>query len=230
MRIAIVDDELEMRTYVSSLLSARDYSCTQFAGGREAITAFARDTFDLLIVDWNMNGLSGLEVVQWVRKNLETPMPIIMLTSRSDEHDIVEGLEAGADDFIIKPEKANVIAARVAALVRRTHPQPAADKQQRFGRYTFDTVSATVVLDGEEIRLTAKEFALALSFFQNMQRPLSRAYLLETIWNSVADLPTRTLDVHVSRIRTRLKLSRENGFRIQTIFGFGYRFKSYDDI
>jgi DNA-binding response OmpR family regulator len=229
MRIAIVDDEQEMRSYLSELLMARQYRCSQFAGGREVISAFGRDTFDMLIVDWNMSGMSGVEVIRWMRKNIQSTLPIIMLTSRSDERDIVEGLEAGADDFIIKPEKANVIAARVAALMRRSTAQPTVERQRQFGRYTFDTSASIVALDGEEITLTSKEFALALAFFQNMHRPLSRAYLLETVWNSVADLPTRTLDVHVSRIRGKLRLSRENGFRIQTIFGFGYRFESYDD-
>jgi DNA-binding response OmpR family regulator len=229
MRIAIVDDEQEMRSYLSDLLTERHYSCFQFVGGREVISAFARDTFDMLIIDWNMNGMSGVEVIRAVRANLEPRIPIIMLTSRSDERDIVEGLEAGADDFIVKPEKASVIAARVAALVRRTSAPQQAERELTFGRYTFDTVAATIMLDGVEIALTSKEFALALAMFRNVHRPLSRAYLLETIWNSVADLPTRTLDVHVSRIRTKLKLSRENGFRIQTIFGFGYRFESYDE-
>jgi DNA-binding response OmpR family regulator len=229
MRIAIADDELEMRNFLSTLLTERGYSCAPYPGGREVITALGRDTYDMLIVDWNMNGLSGVEVIAWVRKNLKTHLPIIMLTSRSDERDIVEGLGAGADDFIIKPEKANVIAARVAALIRRTQAQPSPDRELTFGRYTFDTIAAMAKLDGEDVSLTAKEFALALALFQNMHRPLSRAYLLETVWNSVADLPTRTLDVHVSRIRNKLKLSRENGFRIQTIFGFGYRFESYDE-
>jgi DNA-binding response OmpR family regulator len=229
MRIAIVDDEQEMRSYLSELLTQRRYKCLSFVGGREVVSAFARDTFDMLIVDWNMPGMNGVEVIRWVRKNIESPIPIIMLTSRSDERDIVEGLEAGADDFIVKPEKANVIAARVAALARRSTVQPAPERQRQFGRYTFDTAGSIASLDGVEIALTSKEFALALVFFQNMYRPLSRTYLLETVWNSVADLPTRTLDVHVSRIRSKLQLARENGYRIQTIFGFGYRFESYDD-
>jgi DNA-binding response OmpR family regulator len=229
MRIAVVDDELEMRNYLSELLSQRQFKCLPFVGGRDVISAFGRDTFDMLIIDWNMSGMSGIEVIRWVRKNVEAPIPIIMLTSRSDERDIVEGLEAGADDFIVKPEKANVIAARVAALIRRSGAQATPERQHQFGRYTFDTAGSIVTLDGVEITLTSKEFALALAFFQNMHRPLSRTYLLETVWNSVADLPTRTLDVHVSRIRSKLQLARENGYRIQTIFGFGYRFESYGD-
>jgi DNA-binding response OmpR family regulator len=229
VRIAIVDDEQEMRSYLSEVLTQRQYKCSPFVGGREAILAFARDTFDMLIVDWNMSGMSGVDVIRWVRKNVEAPIPIILLTSRSDERDVVEGLEAGADDFIVKPEKANVIAARVAALFRRSTAAPTTERQKQFGRYTFDTAGSIVTLDGVEIAMTSKEFALALVFFQNMHRPLSRTYLLETVWNSVADLPTRTLDVHVSRIRSKLQLARENGCRIQTIFGFGYRFESYGE-
>jgi DNA-binding response OmpR family regulator len=228
MRIAIVDDEEEIRNFLSTLLTTHNHSCTSFVGGREVMAAFGRDTFDMLIIDWNMRGMSGVDVIRWVRENVPGRIPIVMLTSRSDERDIVEGLQAGADDFIIKPEKASVIAARIEALLRRAAPDQIRPRVEAHGRYSFDTVAGTVELSGEKIDLTAKEFALALAFFRNPHRALSRAYLLETVWNSVADLPTRTMDVHVSRIRTKLKLSHENGFRIQTIFGFGYRFEACD--
>jgi DNA-binding response OmpR family regulator len=229
MRIAVVDDDAPTRSYLTQVLEAQGHNVTPFVNGREAISALTRDTFDLIIVDWNMPIVSGIEIISWARKNLEVHLPIIMLTNRSDEHDIVQALESGADDFIIKPEKASVISARVAALLRRTNVAQAAPRQQAFGRFLFDSTSSSVSLDGEDIPMTSKEYALALAFFQNQHRALSRAYLLETIWNSVADLPTRTLDVHVSRIRAKLKLSRENGFRLQTIFGFGYRLEAYDD-
>lgn len=229
MRIAIVDDDEEMRNYLSNLLTHQQYGCSTFSNGRDALTALVRDTFDLLLVDWNMRGMTGIEVIRTARQNNNRHLPIIMITSRSDERDIVEGLAAGADDFIVKPERAGVIVARVAALLRRTSVQPVTERQITFGRYTFDTAAGTVRLGDEMIVLTAKEFALALALFQNIHRPLSRAYLLETVWNSVAALPTRTLDVHVSRIRTKLRLSSENGFRIQTIFGFGYRFEAVDE-
>jgi DNA-binding response OmpR family regulator len=225
MRIAIVDDEEETRNFLSALLITHNHSCTTFAGGRDVISAFGRDTFDMLIIDWNMRGMSGVDVIRWVRENVPGRIPIILLTSRSDERDIVEGLQAGADDFIIKPEKSSIIAARVAAVLRRATPDQARPRVEVFGSYVFDTGAGTVELAGEKIDVTAKEYALALTFFRNPHRALSRAYLLETVWNSVADLPTRTMDVHVSRIRTKLKLSRDNGFQIQTIFGFGYRFE-----
>jgi DNA-binding response OmpR family regulator len=229
MRIAIVDDDPAARNYLDHVLVDRGYLCTQFSGGREALQALGRDTFDMLIVDWNMPGVTGIEIVEWARKNVTTPLPIIILTSRSDEFDIVRGLESGADDFIVKPETAGVIGARVSALLRRAAAVRPVARVHVFGDYTFDTSASAVRMGTDEIALTSKEFALALAFFQNQHRALSRSYILETIWNSVADLPTRTLDVHVSRIRSKLNLGRESGFRLHTIFGFGYRLESYEE-
>jgi DNA-binding response OmpR family regulator len=230
MRIAVVDDDEATRAYLSQILSNANYGCTAFANGRDMMSALTRDTFDLVIVDWNMPGLNGIDIIKATRADSTNHIPIIMLTSRSDERDIVDGLKAGADDFITKPERESVILARVEALLRRTRVSSPAPRTHEFGAYTFDTMTHSVKFGADEIVLTAKEFALALCLFQNQHRALSRAYLLETIWNSVADLPTRTLDVHVSRIRTKLHLSRESGFRIQTIFGFGYRLEAYDEL
>jgi DNA-binding response OmpR family regulator len=229
MRIAIVDDDATMRTYIGALLSGEGHLCTTFDNGRSVVTALSRDTFDLLCVDWNMPGLSGVEVVAWARENVASCPPILMLTSRTDERDIVEGLESGADDYLVKPASAPVILARVAALLRRAAPRRTTERYETHGIYTFDRVSESVHYDGVDVALTSKEFALTAAFFENQHRALSRAYILETIWKSVGDLPTRTLDVHVSRIRTKLKLNPENGYRLQTIFGFGYRLESADE-
>lgn len=226
MRIAVVDDDAQMRSFLDELLTQHGHSCTQFADGRAATTALSRDTFDLMFVDWNMPGMTGVEVVGWTLQNVSTPPRIIMLTSRTEERDVVDGLAAGADDYIIKPETGPVILARVAALFRRSAPQGVDGRFDEFGIYRFDRVTESVTFDGNEVMLTSKEFALAKAFFENQHRALSRPYILETIWKSNADLATRTLDVHVSRIRTKLKLTPERGYRLQTIFGFGYRLES----
>ncbi len=229
MRIAVVDDDAPTREFIDQLLGANGHSCTQFANGRDIVTALSRDTFDLLFVDWNMPFVSGVEVVAWARQNLSKCPPIIMLTSRMDEKDVILGLEAGADDYIVKPESGAVILARVAALFRRAAPASVSDRFDQFGQYKFDRVTESVAFNDVDVSLTSKEFALAKAFFENQHRALSRAYILETIWKSVGDLPTRTLDVHVSRIRTKLKLNPENGYRLQTIFGFGYRLESAEE-
>jgi DNA-binding response OmpR family regulator len=229
MRIAVVDDDMEARNLMETLLVQQGHKCAKFSNGRELVTALSRDTFDLLMVDWNMPVMSGIEVVSWARENLPNCPPIIMLTSRMDEKDIVLGLESGADDYIIKPASAPIILARVAALLRRSAPPVADERFDQFGIYRFDRITGTVTFGDAEVTLTSKEFALAKAFFENQHRALSRAYILETIWKVVSDLPTRTLDVHVSRIRTKLKLIPENGYRLQTIFGFGYRLESADE-
>ncbi len=229
MRIAVVDDDAPTRGFIEQVLGQHGHVCTPFDNGRDIVTALSRDTFDLLFLDWNMPVMNGIEVVRWARENMPKCPPIIMLTSRMDEKDVIQGLEAGADDYIVKPESGPVILARVAALLRRAAPQSSSDRYDDFGGYRFDRVAETVAFGDHEASLTTKEFALAKAFFENQNRALSRAYILETIWKVVGDLPTRTLDVHVSRIRTKLRLNPENGYRLQTIFGFGYRLESADE-
>jgi len=227
MRIAIVDDDEASIDFVSQVLSERDHVCVPFLRSRDLPLALQRDTYDLLILDWNMPDLSGIEIVAWARAHLPTCPPVIMLTSRSDKEDIAAALNAGADDFIVKPESAVVIAARVEAVLRRTTVQPADDRIETYGPYVFDRLNEAVTLNDEPVVLTSKEFALARLFFANLHKPLSRRYLMETVWKSVADLSTRTLDMHVSRIRAKLNLRSDNGYHLQTVFGYGYRLESF---
>lgn len=229
MRIAVADDEEGIRTFLSSILVEAGHQCAVFRDGRELMTALQRDTFDLIIADWIMPGMSGIEVLQRARQTLSPCPPFIMLTSRADKTDVADALNAGADDYIIKPEAQNVILARVDAVMRRgaLPPEPPA-RTESFGPYCFDRMTESATLHDEAIALTAREFALAMLFFHNPNRALSRAYILETLWNSVPDLPTRTLDMHISRIRAKLHLGPENGYRLQTIFGHGYRLEIFD--
>ena len=230
MQIGIADDDKGVLDYLERTLEPQGYPCMRFSDGRELIKALPRETFDLLIVDWNMPEQSGIEVIHWAQKNLALCPPIILMTSRSSGDDIVRGLEIGADDYIVKPENANVILARVRSALRRARPQAATERFQSYGSFDFDRSNNSVNMKGETVSLTPKEFALAELFFRNGHRPLSRGYILQNVWHSVADLPTRTLDMHVSRVRAKLKLKPENGFRLQTVFGFGYRFEQFDSV
>jgi DNA-binding response OmpR family regulator len=176
-----------------------------------------------------MPGMTGLEVIQWSQENLDPVPPAIVLTSRADKSDIVHALEAGADDFIVKPETANVIVARVGAALRRSRLRKGSDFIARHGPYEFDKLASSVRLDGNSIALTAKEFGLIQLFFRNLNRPLSRSYIMQRVWGSVVDLPTRTLDMHVSRLRSKLELRPERGYGLQTVFGYGYRLDSLEE-
>ncbi|MBC9035194.1 response regulator transcription factor [Sphingomonas sp. JC676] len=227
MRIAIVDDDEGVIEFAAAALSAAGHACAGFRNGAALLAALRRQTFDLILLDWNLPDSSGMELLRSIREAVSRSTAIIMLTSRSDKDDIAAALHAGADDYVVKPESSSVIVARVQAVLRRAMPSAAQERVLQFGPYSFDRLTERVLVKEEEVALSAKEFQLALTLFENMHRALSRSYLLETIWQSSADLSTRTLDMHVSRIRTKLKLTPENGYRIVAISGYGYRIERF---
>lgn len=224
MHIALVDDDFDEIADVAEILRDSGCECSLFSSAEELMAALRRETFDILLLDWNMQGMSGLKVLAWARENINPPPPVIMLTNRDRKEDIVFALEAGAVDYIRKPEDPEVVRARIKAALRRRQaekPVPA-----HFGEFHFDNLAQSVTYGDETISLRHKEFELARLLFDNVNRPLSRGYLLQKIWQSSPNVETRTLDVHVSRIRAKLKLGPERGFALQTIFGFGYRLDS----
>jgi len=223
MRIATLEDDEAQATAVSGLLTGAGHSCSTFGTARALMAALRRDTFDLLILDWNLPDMSGIETIAWVQANNPTPPPILLLTSRAEEADVVTGLNAGADDYVIKPAQASVLLARVAALLRRAYPERAVDGVEAFGDYRFDVAAGEAVVRGDPVTLTAKELGLALMLFRNTHRALSRTHLLEAVWGRNPDLPSRTLDMHISRIRSKLGLRPENGLRLVPVYSYGYR-------
>ena len=223
--IAILEDDLALAGFVEKALTEAGHKCELFADGQRLSRALHRETYDLLILDWNVPGVSGYEILEWMKANLDAPPPSLMLTSRSAEEDIVAGLSAGADDYVIKPVTPAVLKARVEALVRRAYPTPVPGIEA-YGHYLFDTRAETAELSGQPVSLTAKEFALALLLFRNLHRALSRAYIFESLWGRNPDLPTRTLDAHVSNVRTKLNLRPDNGFKLVPIYAYGYRLEA----
>jgi DNA-binding response OmpR family regulator len=225
MRIAILEDDLALASFVEKSLREGGHVCELYSDGQQLIRALRRETFDLLILDWNVPGMSGYDILHWMKANGDLGPPALMLTSRSAEEDIVEGLQAGADDYVIKPVTPPILLARVNALARRAYP-PAPSGIETFGAYCFDTRAETVNLDGQPISVTAKEFALALLLFRNTHRALSRAYIFESLWGRNPDLPTRTLDAHVSNVRTKLNLRPANGYKLTPVYAYGYRLEA----
>jgi DNA-binding response OmpR family regulator len=222
MRVAIVDDDRDITRHLSVALSAEGFAVETFGSAAAFRTAVARDTFDAVIIDWNMPGESGIDIVRWATSTLPDPPPFLMMTSRTGEADIVVGLEAGANDFIVKPVSISVLKARVMAAVRE-RSRLFQREVVTFDGYTIDRPMQTISLDGKTIPLTQKEFQLAALLFGKLDRPLSRGYLLAEVWGVAAAVETRTLDVHISRIRQKLGLGPENLYVLQTVFGFGYR-------
>jgi DNA-binding response OmpR family regulator len=223
MRIAVLDDDTNLLELVSTILNSAGHSVHPFSSGKDMLHHLRRDSYDMLILDWQVPDLNGTEVMHWVREKLPANMPILFMTSRSGEDDIVAGLAAGADDYMIKPIRRGELVARVQALLRRAYPNQHMPEHLEFGQYVFETRSARLTLSGELIELTQKEFDLALLLFRNLGRPLSRAYILEAVWSRDIEIPSRTMDTHISRVRSKLQLRPENGFRLAPVYSYGYR-------
>lgn len=222
MKIAVLDDDPAHNELIAGVLTQAGHEAVLYERPDAALRDLRRQTFDLLLLDWNLPGMSGIEVLEQLRQ-APAPPPVLLITSRAEEADIIRGLEAGADDYVVKPIQPAVLAARVAAVLRRAFPAPPAAGPEDFGRYRYLAGEQAIFLDGTRRDLTAKELQLALVLFRSAARALSRDYLLETVWGRNPDLETRTLDAHLSRLRNKLELRPENGFRLVTIYGFGYR-------
>jgi DNA-binding response OmpR family regulator len=228
MRIAIADDEADVLAYLKSIIDELGHSSVTFSDGNLLSQSLMRETYDLVILDWSMPKKDGLETLAWMQSALQERPPVIMMTNRTAKKDISDALNAGADDYISKPEDRSVIAARINAMLRRSAGVGAFDTKVTYGKYEFDRIEQTVAYDDKKVLLTAKEFELADLFFRNRDRTLSRNYIMETIWRTTAALATRTLDMHISRVRSKLDLKPENGFRIFTVFGYGYRLETME--
>lgn len=227
MRIALADDDRDIRDQVSAVVQKAGHVVDEFTNGLDMQKALQRDTYDVVLLDWNMPGRTGFQVVEWASENVEFPPPIILLTSRQDKSDIVAGLEAGAVDYIVKPESDEVIGARIEAAARRTSVKETRETAE-FGPFLVNYSARSISRDGEPVTLTAKEYDLAVLFFENIDRPLSRSYLFSRVWGGNIDVETRTIDMHISRLRSKLGLTPESGLVIRTVFGFGYRMDHFE--
>jgi DNA-binding response OmpR family regulator len=223
MRIAVLDNDRSQTELICQVLSSAGHSCHLFDNGKDMLNQLRRESYDMLILHWQTGDLGSAEIVRWARERLSPNLPILFITSRSCEDDIVAGLAAGADDYMIKPLRRGELVARVQALLRRAYPSRDEIEQIVFGNYVFEARTGRLTVNGNQVEVTQKEFDLALLFFRNIGRPLSRAYILEAVWARDIEVPSRTMDTHVSRVRSKLKLRPEHGFRLAPVYSYGYR-------
>ncbi|WGS47273.1 response regulator transcription factor (plasmid) [Burkholderia sp. JSH-S8] len=224
MRIAVLEDDPAQCAFVSQILTAAGHTCLAFNEGKVFTKHLKRETFDLLVLDWAVPGVSGEEVLKWVRANQTAhSVPIIFMTVRDDEAGITRILDAGADDYVVKPVSGPVLLARIDSLLRRAYSLNAETAVREFGPYRFDANLKQAYVGDQPVNLTMKEFELALLLFQNLDRPLSRAHIVDLIWKQAADIPSRTLDTHMSMLRAKLGLRPGSGYRLTPIYGYGYR-------
>jgi DNA-binding response OmpR family regulator len=239
MRIAILEDDPDQQSHLvrtlEHLLTVGDttVACTTFADGTALQGVLRRESFDLLVLDWNVPGLEGVELLKWLRTWQRDLVPVLMLSSRASEQDVVQALNFGADDYIVKPFRPLELRARVQRLMARRTPVAQSD-QERFGRWEFDRLTQSVLIHpvappgapAERHALTDREFKLALTLFQHIGGVVSRAHLLESAGYSSEELPSRTLDSHIYRLRSKLGLEAERGLSLRTVYGRGYRLEA----
>jgi DNA-binding response OmpR family regulator len=222
MRIAVLDDDPFLLELIKGTLERHDHVCHTYSEGASLLKDVRYETFDLLIVDWHLPDMDGTDVVQAVRQMGGYQPPILLITRRNDERDVIEALNRGADDFMSKPLRMGELVARMTALLRRAFPE-AMGTRLAFGPYVFDAVKRALSVRGQPVELKNREYELALFMFRNAGRLLSRAHLREVVWGDVTEAPSRSLDTHISRLRSKLDLTESNGYTISAVYGMGYR-------
>jgi DNA-binding response OmpR family regulator len=224
MQVAVLDDDFHQLDLLCNAAQALGYTSHRFSTGAALTQALPRATFDLFLVDWELPDMSGLDVLRALRSRHRVQAPVIFVTHRGDERDVVQALSAGADDYVVKPVRSAELKARMLAQLRRIHPQAA--QELRHGDFVLQPGSRSVYYLGQPIELKQREFELAQCLFVHLGQLLSRSYLMQTVWGIDADVPTRTLDTHISAVRSKLGLRPERGYRLGAVYGHGYRLES----
>ena len=223
IRVGILEDDKDQSALLQLWLSDAGYDVAACADGPAFIRTAQSRGFDLMILDWMVPGMDGLEVLEWVRLNIHERVPVVFLTARGEEKQIVKALDAGADDYVTKPARSAELLARVGSLARRSGLTAKQPETLEIGEFVLDRKLDQVMKNGESVALTSREFKLAWFLFNNLSKILSRDYLLRHIWNINVAVNTRTVDTHVSRIRSKLGLRPENGWKLSSVYHHGYR-------
>lgn len=221
VRILTVEDDERIRASVRLALEDEGWEVDEAPTGEDALAAFRRAPADVVLVDIMLPGMSGFDLCRNLRRFSD--VPIIVVTARADTHDVVAGLEAGADDYLTKPFAPKELSARIRALLRRARPSAAGHAMLVFGGLEIVPDEGRVTLDGRDIALTKTEFRLLCELAQDPGGVFSREVLLERVWGYGYFGDGRLVDVHVRRLRTKVETDPANPRHIVTVRGLGYR-------
>ncbi len=227
MNIAFLEDNLAFAQDVIVALTSAGHRVQHFLSGRECLKVVSGEQFDLCVLDWEVPDMSGFEVLASLRLKGNVP-PVIFLTGRDAEEDIVKVMDAGADDYIVKPPNLNVLVARVNAHLRRSQGNLHQEQVVSYGELSVDFSKRKFSLSGLAVKLTEKETELALYLFGQVGVLLSRAHLTKVVWGTSPDIDTRTIDVHISHLRSKLNLLPQHGWRLVSVYHQGYRLERLD--
>ena len=220
-RILTVEDDERIRTAVRLALEDEGWQVVEAESGEDALNAFTREPADVVLIDIMLPGLDGFDVCRAIRR--ASDVPIVMVTARADTHDVVAGLEAGADDYLTKPFAPKELSARIRALLRRVRTTDPGSKQLVFDDHEIIPDEGVVRVDGDEAHLTKTEFRLLVELASNPGRVFSREVLLERVWGYGYFGDGRLVDVHIRRLRTKIETDSANPRHVVTVRGLGYK-------
>lgn len=223
-RILTVEDDERIRAAVKLALEDEGWTVDEAASGEEAVIRFGRLPADVVLIDIMLPGIDGFELCRTLRRSSD--VPIVMVTARSDTHDIVAGLEAGADDYLTKPFAPKELSARIRALLRRVRPSSPGHPKLVFGDLEIIPDEGKVLRAGQEVHLTKTEFRLLCELAENPGRVFSRELLLDKVWGYDYFGDSRLVDVHVRRLRTKVESDAANPRHVVTVRGLGYRLQA----
>jgi len=222
VRIALLEDDIDQAALLTQWLSNAGHSVAHEADADSFLRAAQRETCDLYILDWVLPEGSGIGVLKRLRARDPDGAPVLFVTVRDDESSIVDALQSGADDYMIKPIRRAETLARVQAVARR-RVKPVSETLT-VAPYEFDLEQHALSMNGEPLKLTTREFDLALFLFRRIGQIVSRAHLLESVWGSRhSAMDTRTVDTHISRLRGKLRLKETGDWKLTSIYQHGYR-------
>ena len=227
MRIVILEDDLDQAELLTAWLEEAGHQTKVYSDGTLFVRAYTKDSYDLVLLDWMVPNMSGIDVLKHLRSQIDNVVPVVFITQKDTEENIVEALEAGTDDFMAKPVRHLETMARVNAIARRMGfgDQNTLDEYDQ-SPYFIDTRLREVKLDGDVVEMTQKEYELTLFLFKNIGRVVSRGHLLEMVWGTSSQINTRTVDTHISRLRTKLKLDEQEFWQLTSVYRHGYRLEN----
>ena len=223
MIVAILEDIVTQAGVVAGWLDKAGYDTQVRHDGDSFIELVRTQRVDVLLLDWDVPGKSGIEVMRWARESFADALPIIMMTQHDGENDIVFGLNSGADDYLIKPLRERELVARVNAQARKYYPETQRAKIVEVGKFALDVSAHAATVDGVPVELSQREFDLALMLFESVGRIVSKDMMIKRIWGAVDRKYDATLATYVSKLRSSLGLRPKNGLVITTVYNYGYR-------
>ncbi|MBP8120280.1 MAG: response regulator transcription factor [Burkholderiales bacterium] len=226
LMVAVVEDDSTSGEAIVKWIAELGHQPVLFTSAEAFLADRAVHAASLLVVDWGLPEMSGLDLLRHYRDLLRANAPVVFCTSRGDEADVVEALRAGADDFIVKPLRKQELQARVRAVIRRSLADSIDLRELDLAPFSVDRVARQIRLHGRLIELQNREYELAVLLFQNLNAVVSRARIVQTLWGIEPLETSRTLDTHVSRLRRKLELTPENGLILQSVYGLGYRLQT----